>query len=698
MIAGVFLKNYKVYDGIKFIPVSYDEYFSTYFGQNGVGKSSILEALDTFFNSRPWNDYKSGKGGNGYVNIPYIVPVFLLKKTEVQTSLKKWIPTIEKLSDYFWNLKTVDNSSEGNTFIEYRDVLATKIRKDDFYLLVVGIREDEPKNIFFGTFQRQNSFFDHLGLERSDNKIQNEKYKDEDEILSSYFSNGFDFLTDLRDLYHYIYIPSDVDITSYTQLETQNMQKLMHKDVKKEIQKAISQDKLDAINESLKNFVDTISDKLGDYTYEKPMAGKNNITMPDLVNKIIKAYFSIRVLTKTEPVKVPVNNLSSGEKRKALIDLAYAFLDGNEEYDRKIILAIDEPEISLHISACYEQFEKLKIIATHKHQVLITTHWYGFLPVLGLGIAHNIADNGKEKIITSYSLSKYQEEINISKIHHEPPYDVYLKGLYDLVQSIVASLRAEKPYKYILVEGSSDKIYLEKYFRPFIMNDNLRIMPLGGCGEVLSVMEHLYMAMYKTRDKYTGKVLAIVDTDNSLLQTKLYDDMDSLKFRRILFDSKNKNISLERIDSLKANPITTVEDILEPSLFKEVLAKISLEKGKVFSFTERENENSLCSYSAYDLTDTERESLRSFFSELGIKTEFAEKYIEKKTDIKQFSIGPEICNLLGLDINKVENMPKEKELQKKVKRVVIKKKKKVALPTVTEDPNSNLILEEASNS
>lgn len=695
MIVGVFLKNYKVYDGIKFIPVTFDEYFSAYFGQNGVGKSSILEAFDTFFNSRPWNDFKSGKGGNGYVNIPYIVPVFLIQKKEVQSTLKKWISIIEKLSDYYWNIKSVDNSQEANAFLEYRDILSTKVNKEDYYLLVLGIREDEPKNIFFGTFQRQNSFFEHLGLERSDKKNQNDKYKDEDEILAAHFANGFEFLSDLRDLYHYIYIPSDVDITSYTQLETQNMQKLMHKDVKKEIQKAISQDKLDAINASLKKFIDNISDKLADYTYEKPMAGKNNITMPDLVNRIIKAYFSIRVLTKTQPVKVPVNNLSSGEKRKALIDLAYAFLDDNEEHDRRIILAIDEPEISLHISACYEQFEKLKIISSHKHQVIITTHWYGFLPVLGLGIAHNIVDSENEKIITSYSLSKYQEEINISKIQHEPPYDVYLKGIYDLVQSIVASLRADKPYKYILVEGSSDKIYLEKYLKSYILNDNLRIMPLGGCGEVQNVMEHLYMAMNKTRDKYTGKVLAIVDTDSKILQPKFYEDIESLKFRRILFDSTEKNISLVNINSLRGTPITAIEDILEPNIFKTVLKEISIEKEKKFTFFDREVKSSQCSYNSFDLTETERENLRNFFNEPGIKTEFAKKYIEKKTDITQFSIGTELCDLLGLDIKKYES--EEKLQAKKVKKVkIIKNKREVDLPTITNNSNSILIVENES--
>lgn len=167
MIIGVFLKNYKVYDGMKFIPITFDEYFTAYFGQNGVGKSSILEAFDTFFNGRQWNPYKSGKGGTGYINIPYIVPVFLIPKSEIQTSLKKYLQNINLLSDYFWNVDKLLNSPEGTTFIEYRNYLSTKINQDNYYLLALGIKYDEPKELFFGTFQHQNNFFEKLGIKKT---------------------------------------------------------------------------------------------------------------------------------------------------------------------------------------------------------------------------------------------------------------------------------------------------------------------------------------------------------------------------------------------------------------------------------------------------------------------------------------------------------------------------------------------------
>ena len=52
MIVGILLKNYKIYGGVKYIPVTANHNFIAYIGDNGVGKSSILEALDTYFNSR----------------------------------------------------------------------------------------------------------------------------------------------------------------------------------------------------------------------------------------------------------------------------------------------------------------------------------------------------------------------------------------------------------------------------------------------------------------------------------------------------------------------------------------------------------------------------------------------------------------------------------------------------------------------
>lgn len=78
MIIGVFLKHIKAYKGISFIPVGSKYGFVSYVGENGVGKSSILEALNSFFNDKPYPINKDGKrdGLTTIGNEPFISPIF----------------------------------------------------------------------------------------------------------------------------------------------------------------------------------------------------------------------------------------------------------------------------------------------------------------------------------------------------------------------------------------------------------------------------------------------------------------------------------------------------------------------------------------------------------------------------------------------------------------------------------------------
>lgn len=50
MILAVVLRNYKCYKGINFIPLRQNihQNMNMIIGDNGVGKSSVLESMDTF--------------------------------------------------------------------------------------------------------------------------------------------------------------------------------------------------------------------------------------------------------------------------------------------------------------------------------------------------------------------------------------------------------------------------------------------------------------------------------------------------------------------------------------------------------------------------------------------------------------------------------------------------------------------------
>lgn len=113
MLVGVFLRHYKVYKNINFVPITSGGGFSAFLGQNGVGKSSILDALDKFFNGGDWsiNTQARSEGGiSSEDKLPYIVPVFLIEKGALGSPVEE---IAEILSDYLW--KTTVKTTEALT-------------------------------------------------------------------------------------------------------------------------------------------------------------------------------------------------------------------------------------------------------------------------------------------------------------------------------------------------------------------------------------------------------------------------------------------------------------------------------------------------------------------------------------------------------------------------------------------------------
>ena len=75
MIIGLQVRHYKAYKNINFIPIGFEHKFIAYSGENGAGKSSILEAIDTFLNNKNWLLTKKEKSSDSY-----ICPLFLIPK------------------------------------------------------------------------------------------------------------------------------------------------------------------------------------------------------------------------------------------------------------------------------------------------------------------------------------------------------------------------------------------------------------------------------------------------------------------------------------------------------------------------------------------------------------------------------------------------------------------------------------------
>lgn len=79
MITGIILRQFKAYDKLAYIPLSNGDNFMACVGENGAGKSSLLEALNCFFENAPWPDSYAGEEMH-----PFLVPFFAISHEELE--------------------------------------------------------------------------------------------------------------------------------------------------------------------------------------------------------------------------------------------------------------------------------------------------------------------------------------------------------------------------------------------------------------------------------------------------------------------------------------------------------------------------------------------------------------------------------------------------------------------------------------
>ncbi|UAM98742.1 ATP-binding protein [Polaribacter litorisediminis] len=628
MITSIFLRHFKIYKGITFIPISEGVGFSSLIGENGVGKSSVLEAIDCVLNQKnnnwPINNEAKNEGVGGD-NFPYIAPVFLIKKEKLRNTKladQELFQKAEKLSNFIWNKNLKAPTKSSSAFNEHIGELKKSYKKDDYFILIVGKKHND-NSIYFGGYQ---NYLDFIG--------EKPLVKPSEKEIQEYFKGFYDYIISH---YSYLYIPVETDVFTYTKLETVEMQKLMDKNIQDEIIKAIKPGTLKQINKDLNFFVKDVESILEEYEYKG--YHKNSLTMPDLVSKIIEAYFSIKVLNKkpkNASKLIPVSELSSGEKRKALIDVAYSFLLKNKNTNSNIILAVDEPEASLHISACYDQFEKLFSLTKNKHQIIISTHWYGFLPIVLNGSATSIRKkSSNENSADFFNLYNYRETITQArkKAKGKLPIDYNIKSYNDLVQSILFSILKDEPYNWIVCEGLSEKIYFEIMFKNEIENNKLRILPLGSFKEVRKLYNNLLSPIKDPDYTIKGKVICLIDTDSERVEVDYENNNKNLFFYR-LWNNKKENLKTELIDVNRnsMNPPTEIEDCLSPYVYKQTLIEFTEEYESIKNIISNceVRDNATNSYSTFDLRDSEKDDIKDFFDDnQGYnKIRFAEKYIE----------------------------------------------------------------------
>ena len=282
--------------------------------------------------------------------------------------------------------------------------------------------------------------------------------------------------------------------------------------------------------------------------------------------------------------------------------------------------------------SCYKLFEKIFDVDRENTQILLTSHWYGFIPIMTYGMLLTIVRKERKTHFLRFDISRYREEIKIrkrvfmEKYHEDLPLDIELKTANDFVQSVLGSVMNKPYYNWLICEGSSEKIYFNYYFEDLIKNNNLRIVPVGGVKEVKKTYFYLTIPYEDLKEYILGKVVLLTDTDTQLLEFDTHSIHNLYCYR--LVNHNGKSI-LVNIKANPKSPATEIEDVLNGKVFHKTLLFFKQQYPQYLDFIGDEEHSETPSYYSLDLTPSQKERLTFFFDHHHqIKTKFANKYIE----------------------------------------------------------------------
>lgn len=620
MIVGLFLRNYKCYGNINFFGFASSESdkLNVFIGPNGVGKSSILESINNVMNGVDVKEWSITIGQK--TDRALISPVFLIKRNTDDENAKH----LDAISDAFWkaDFSIVHRKDYCKNFNEFRNSLKEHVKPDEYWLISIG--RDGLGEIKLSPFHDQViNKTKRLGVSTA--------------IVKKIYTQIFG-------KYKFVYIPVENKISDILDLQASEMQGLMDKTVVSEIKTLLDKKEhlvdgqrksiLGIINAKLDDYITKINEEMDEsYAFEAKGNVKKNIRPNDITDVIIKEYFSVRPLTKDGK---HIRDLSSGQQRLALIDIATVLLSTKNEKDKEIILAIDEPESSLETAIRFQSFLKLLDVSEkYGRQLFITTHWYGLLLKPANGYLHYVESKNLPGQTGETTHSKFP--LNAIYDHRGSfPKSIEMKSYFDLVSSMLTLLKLPE-HNWILCEGAEDASYLNLYLKELLPNVN--ILPFNGCGNIKKFFHYIKIPLSDSDElkAVNGKVYCLIDTDTkNLITVQGYKADKCVKFERLAIDIKTFNartISVANPDATQAE----IEDVLEGIIMWDVLEVLADDDPYLAEMLENYSLNNKAQYTGFshgfpflkrnNIHAHERiEELRTYLDSPGMKRMIADEY------------------------------------------------------------------------
>ncbi|TXK30871.1 ATP-binding protein [Pontibacter qinzhouensis] len=372
LLRSLILKNFRGYQNFK---IDFDDNLNVIVGKNDIGKSTILEALEIFFNSDKIKTEIEDLCAKATTKEIVISAVF-----EVEQSKKYTIDTIPtSLTDeYLLNKdgmleiqKRWDCSKDKLTAASLKQYICANYPSTFADTPLICLNNTNLKKVY-KNYKDQVNAGGLIVRETTNSEMRQAIYQ-----VSTF--EEFKEITipidkiDGNDVWSSISL--DLPLFFLFQSDRAN------KDTDKEVQdplKAITKTAIDEVVdklEAVKKQIEDSAKKIGEATIQK-LAEMNpelaKVLHPNISNK---AWDSLFTFSFVGDDNIPMNKRGSGVRRMILLNYFRAEAERQNTKNKTIIYAIEEPETAQHPNHQQLLIEALTEIANKdKHQVIITTH------------------------------------------------------------------------------------------------------------------------------------------------------------------------------------------------------------------------------------------------------------------------------------------------------------------------------------
>ena len=369
------LKNFRSYSRETIIDIAD---LNVIIGRNDVGKSSILEALDIFFNGKPDKSDLSIVNDNSQIEITCIfddLPNQLILDDTVETSLDEefLLNRNDKLEiKKIFPVSGAGSVSEESVIIcEYpvnenlEDLLSKKrttlkLQFEELGIDAEGVNRNRSKELRLAI---RNHFYEDGNIQTATKEIKIDGRLDNEDNRKKIWTNLKKYLP----LYSLFFVDKPLN----------DQDSDIQDPMKEIIKEVLKRDAISPLLEQLKEEVQTASTAMADDTINK-LNELDSELAETLRSSFPKepTWNSIFKLTLEDDRGVPLNKRGSGMRRLVLLSFFRAQVENRRTANApNIIYALEEPETSQHPDFQLMIVNALKELSdTSNAQVLFTTH------------------------------------------------------------------------------------------------------------------------------------------------------------------------------------------------------------------------------------------------------------------------------------------------------------------------------------